>query len=99
MITDAVIQTIPGADNPDRMLISEGTGLVAIPIAINPIMQIGYRYYGHGLSPTIPRQEMQYANILQKPYIETAWYDFGLKDVNKFFKSVTLFSDCTDTRN
>ncbi len=97
MITDAVIQTIPGADNPDRMLISEGTGLVAIPIAINPIMQIGYRYYGHGISPTIPRQEMQYANILQKPYIETAWYDFGLKDVNKFFKSVTLFSDCTDT--
>ena len=85
MITDAVIQTIPGADNPDRMLISEGTGLVSIPVAINPIMQIGYRYFGHNI------------NIWQKPYIETAWYDFGLKDVNKFFKSVTLFSDCTDT--
>ena len=85
MITDITIQTIPGFDNPDRMLISEGTGLVSIPIALNPLFQAGYKYYGHDI------------NISQKPYIETAWFDFELKDVNKFFKSVTIFSDCTDT--
>lgn len=85
MITDMYVQIMPGFTNVDRMFISEGTGVVAIPIIINPQKQYDYEFYGYGL-----REEIL-------PYIETSWIDFGLKDVNKFFHKVAIFSDSTDT--
>lgn len=84
-ITDLHVQTIPGFDNADRMFFAEGSSIKAIPIAINPTKQYDYKYFGYGLG----------INVL--PYIESSWIDFNLKDVNKFFNSVTVFSDCTDT--
>lgn len=84
-ITDLHIQTIPGFDNADRMFFAEGGSIKAIPVAINPTKQYDYQYFGYGLG------------IAELPYIETSWIDFNLKDVNKFFNSVTIFSDCTDT--
>jgi len=84
-ITDLHVQTIPGFDNADRMYFAEGSSIKVIPIAINPTKQYDYQYFGYDLG----------INVL--PYIETSWIDFSLKDINKFFHSVTIFSDCTDT--
>lgn len=84
-ITDLHVQTIPGFDNSDRMFFAEGSSIKSIPIAINPLKQYDYKYFGYGIA------------MNELPYIETSWIDFGLKDVNKYFNSVTIFSDCTDT--
>lgn len=81
-ITDIYIQAIPGVDNPDRLWFSESNNVKALPIAINPIQQNNYSFYGYGIKDD---------NNLG--YIETSWIDFGFKDVNKYFHSITLFSD------
>jgi len=79
-ITDIHIQTIPGFDNADRFWFSEGSELRCFPIAINPLQQIDYTYFGYGTGS-------------DRPYIETSWIDFELKDIYKYFNSVTIFSD------
>ena len=83
MITSMYVQTIPGFNVADKLFISEGTGIISLPIAINPTTQSGYEYFGH----------KDYGS--QRPAIELSWMDYGLKDVNKYFHSVTVFSDCT----
>lgn len=77
-IKDIYIQTIPGQDNTDRLWVAEGPDAIKLPIAINPINQNGYQYFGYGT---------------ELPYVETSWIDYGMKDVNKYFHSVTLFAD------
>ena len=85
MITNMYVQTIPGFDNADILYLSEGTGIVSLPIVINPVKQYDYEFFGYE----------ETGNIL--PYVESSWIDFGLKDINKFFDKVVIFSDCTDT--
>ncbi|HPS40008.1 MAG TPA: hypothetical protein PL124_11380, partial [Candidatus Cloacimonadota bacterium] len=79
-ITDIVIQTIPGAENPDRLWVGCENTIFKLPIAINPTVQSGYQYYG-------------LAGVQELPYIITSWIDYGMKDINKYFHSVTLFAD------
>lgn len=83
MITDLRIQSTPGNEIADRMFISEGTGIYAIPIAVNPMKQYDYEYFG-------------YAEQGDKPHIITSWFDFGYREINKYFHSVTITSDCTN---
>lgn len=78
-ISDIYIQTIPGDDNTDRLIVSAGTDVIKLPIAINPLNQVNYQYYGYDTN--------------RLPSIETSWIDYGMKDVNKYFHSVTLFAD------
>ena len=80
-ITDLYIQAIPGNEYTDRLWISQGVDLVAIPIAITPIQQYQYNFFGYGTG--------------DYGYVETSWIDFELKDVNKYFHSITIFSDYT----
>ena len=80
-ITDLYIQAIPGNEYADRLWISEGVDLIALPIAITPIQQYQYNFFGY--------------NSTDDGYIETSWVDFELKDVNKYFHSLTVFSDYT----
>lgn len=82
-ISDLYIQAIPGNNYADRMWISEGSDLLALPISITPLQQYQYEYYGHGLSDS------------SLGYVETSWIDFELKDVNKYFHSINIFSDYT----
>ena len=83
MITDLRIQATPGNEIADRMFISEGTGIYAIPIAVNPMRQYDYEYFG-------------YAEKGDKPHIISSWFDFGYREINKYFHSVTITSDCTN---
>jgi hypothetical protein len=83
-ITDMYIQAIPGNEYADRLWFSEGSGVIALPIAITPIRQYQYNYHGYTATDT-------------DGYIETSWVDFDLKDVNKYFHSITVFSDHTGT--
>jgi hypothetical protein len=76
------IQAIPGNEYADRLWFSEGSGVIALPIAITPIRQYQYNYHGYTATDT-------------DGYIETSWIDFDLKDVNKYFHSITVFSDHT----
>ena len=85
-ITDIHIQAIPGNEYADRLWITEGTSLVALPIAITPVQQYQYNYHGYTATDT-------------DGYIETSWIDFELKDVDKYFHSITIFSDHTGTMN
>lgn len=79
MITDIYIQPVPGNEYADRLWVSVGGYLIAVPIAITPLQQYQYRYFGY---------------IADEPgYVETSWVDFELKDVNKYFHSITIFSD------
>lgn len=78
-ITDIYIQTIPGDDNTDRLIVSMGEDVIKLPIAINPLNQRNYQYYGYDTE--------------NPPSIETSWIDYGMKDVNKYYHSVTLFAD------
>ena len=73
MITDLRIQSTPGNEIADRMFISEGTGIYAIPIAANPMKQYDYEYFG-------------YAEQGDKPHIIT-WFDLAI--VKLYFHSVT----------
>lgn len=82
-ITDLRILSTPGNDVSDIMYICEGTGIYAIPIAVNPMKQYDYQYFG-------------YDEDGDKPYIITSWFDFGYREINKYFHSVTLTSDCTN---
>lgn len=83
MITDLRIQATPGNDVADLMFISEGTGIYTIPIAVNPMKQYDYQYFG-------------YAEQGDKPHIITSWFDFGYREINKYFHSVVITSDCTN---
>lgn len=85
-ITDIHIQAIPGNEYADRLWITEGTSLVALPIAITPVQQYQYNYHGYTTTDT-------------DGYIETSWIDFELKDVDKYFHSITVFSDHTGSMN
>lgn len=78
-ITDLYIQAIPGNEYADRLWISEGSNLLAVPIAITPLQQYQYNFFGYG--------------TVDYGYVETSWVDFELKDVNKYFHSITIFSD------
>lgn len=80
-ITDIYVQSICGFDNADRLWIAMETSVSSIPIAINPLTQTNYKYYGYR------------AGSGQRPSLETGWIDFDMKDVNKYFHSVTIFSD------
>jgi len=84
-ITDIYMQAIPGNNYPDRLWISEGSNLIALPIAITPLQQYQYEFFGHGTT-----------TLSNVGYIETSWIDFGLKDVNKYFHSIKIFSDYSD---
>lgn len=84
-ITDIYMQAIPGNNYPDRLWISEGSNLIALPIAITPLQQYQYEFFGHGTT-----------TLSNMGYIETSWIDFGLKDVNKYFHSIKIFSDYSD---
>ena len=79
-INDIYIQSIPGNSYVDRLWVSEATSVVALPISIAPLQQYKYPYYG-------------YRDVDSSGYIETSWIDFDLKDVEKYFHSVTVFSD------
>lgn len=79
-INDIYIQSIPGNQFVDRLWVSEATSVVALPISISPLQQYKYPYYG-------------YRDVDSSGYIETSWIDFDLKDVEKYFHSVTVFSD------
>lgn len=79
-INDIYIQSIPGNQYVDRLWISEGMDLIALPIALAPLSQSQYPYFG-------------YRDVESSGYIETSWIDFDLKDVEKYFHSVTVFSD------
>jgi hypothetical protein len=79
-INDIYIQSIPGNQFVDRLWVSEATSVVALPISISPLQQYKYPYYG-------------YRDVDKSGYIETSWIDFNLKDVEKYFHSVTVFSD------
>lgn len=83
MITDLRIQATPGNEVADLMYISEGTGIYTIPIAVNPMKQYDYKYFG-------------YAEQGDKPHIITGWFDFGYREINKYFHSVVITSDCTN---
>lgn len=78
-ITDIYIQPIPGNEYADRLWVSEGGDLLALPIAITPLQQYQYDFFGY--------------NTADFGYVETSWVDFELKDVNKYFHSITIFSD------
>ena len=82
-ITDLRILSTPGNDIADIMFVSEGTGIYAIPIAINPAKQYDYQYFGYGEDG-------------DKPHIITSWFDFGYREINKYFHSVIITSDCTN---
>jgi len=84
-ITDLYIYSTPGNDVSDIMYISEGTGIYSIPIAINPMKQYDYQYFG-------------YKEKGDKPYIITGWFDFGYREINKYFHSVIITSDCTNDK-
>lgn len=84
-ITDLYIYATPGNDVSDIMYICEGTGIYSIPIAINPMKQYDYQYFGFKESG-------------DKPYIVTGWFDFGYREINKYFHSVTITSDCTNDK-
>lgn len=79
-INDIYIQSIPGNSYVDRLWVSEATSVVALPISIAPLQQYKYPYYG-------------YRDVDSSGYIETSWIDFDLKDVEKYFHSITVFSD------
>jgi hypothetical protein len=79
-IKDIYVQSIPGYGHVDRLWISEGSDLVALPISVAPLSQSLYPYFG-------------YRDPAGSGYVETSWIDFDLKDVEKYFHSVTLFSD------
>lgn len=72
------VQAIPGNSNTDLMFIGTGSDVIKIPIAINPLNQSDYQYFGYDS---------------KNPYVETSWIDYGMKDVNKYFHSVSLFAD------
>lgn len=78
-ITDLYIQAIPGNEYADRLWISETGDMFAVPIAITPLQQYRYNFFGY--------------NTTDFGYVETSWIDFELKDVNKYFHSITIFSD------
>ena len=84
-ITDIYIQPIPGNEYADRLWVSEGGDLLAMPIAITPLQQYQYDFFGY--------------DGTDYGYVETSWIDFELKDVNKYFHSITLFSDYTGKIN
>lgn len=84
-ITDIYIQPIPGNEYADRLWVSEGGDLVAMPIAITPLQQYQYNYFGYGGNSG--------KHFADYGYVETSWIDFELKDVNKYFHSITIFSD------
>lgn len=79
-INDIYIQSIPGNSYVDRLWVSEANQVIALPISIAPLQQYKYPYYG-------------YRDVDSSGYIETSWIDFDLKDVEKYFHSVTVFSD------
>jgi len=80
-ITDIYIQPIPGNEYADRLWVSVGGYLIALPIAITPLQQYQYNYFG--------------LTAAEPGYVETSWVDFELKDVNKYFHSIAIFSDYT----
>lgn len=80
-IIDIYVEPIPGFNNPDRLWVATETTLLSMPIAINPLVQQGYAFYGYRGAEDA------------RPAIISGTIDFDMKDIDKYFHSVTIFSD------
>ena len=89
-IYDMYVQTIPGFDEVDRLWIATTGSIIAVPIAITPVNQYKYRYFGYGASSPAYTYDFTTAG-----WVETSWIDFDVKSIDKYFHSVTIFSDYT----
>lgn len=83
-IWDIIVQTIPGTNYVDRLVVAQGGDIVVLPISTNPTQQVNYPYLG-------------YKNPTASGYVDTSWIDFDFKDVTKYFHSITIHSDYTGT--
>lgn len=89
-ISDMYVQTIPGFTEVDRLWIATTESIIAVPIAITPVNQYKYEYFGYGASSPAYTYDFTTAG-----WVETSWIDFDVKSVDKYFHSVTIFSDYT----
>jgi hypothetical protein len=89
-IYDVYVQTIPGFQEVDRLWIATTKSIIAVPIAITPVNQYKYEYFGYGASSPAYTYDFTTAG-----WVETSWIDFDVKSVDKYFHSVTIFSDYT----
>jgi len=89
-IYDVYVQTIPGFTEVDRLWIATTESIIAVPIAITPVNQYKYEYFGYGASSPAYTYDFTTAG-----WVETSWIDFDVKSVDKYFHSVTIFSDYT----
>lgn len=89
-IYDVYVQTIPGFQEVDRLWIATTGSIIAVPIAITPVNQYKYEYFGYGASSPAYTYDFTTAG-----WVETSWIDFDVKSVDKYFHSVTIFSDYT----
>ena len=89
-ICDMYVQTIPGFTEVDRLWIATTESIIAVPIAITPVNQYKYEYFGYGASSPAYTYDFTTAG-----WVETSWIDFDVKSVDKYFHSVTIFSDYT----
>lgn len=89
-IYDAYVQSIPGFDEVDRLWIATTESIIAVPIAITPVNQYKYEYFGYdGSLPNYTH------DFFTAGWVETSWIDFEVKSIDKYFHSVTIFSDYT----
>jgi len=89
-IYDAYVQSIPGFDEVDRLWIATTESIIAVPIAITPVNQYKYEYFGYNGS--LPGYTHDFTTA---GWVETSWIDFEVKSIDKYFHSVTIFSDYT----
>ena len=89
-IYDVYVQTIPGFQEVDRLWIATTGSIIAVPIAITPPNMNKYDYFGYGASSPAYTYDFTTAG-----WVETSWIDFDVKSIDKYFHSVTIFSDYT----
>lgn len=89
-IYDVYVQTIPGFQEVDRLWIATTGSIIAVPIAISPPNMNKYDYFGYRASSPAYTYDFTTAG-----WVETSWIDFDVKSVDKYFHSVTIFSDYT----
>jgi len=89
-ICDVYVQTIPGFQEVDRLWIATTGSIIAVPIAITPPNMNKYDYFGYGASSPAYTYDFTTAG-----WVETSWIDFDVKSIDKYFHSVTIFSDYT----
>ena len=89
-IYDVYVQSIPGFNEVDRLWIATTGSIIALPIAITPVNQYKYEYFGYNGS--LPGYTHDFTTA---GWVETSWIDFEVKSIDKYFHSVTIFSDYT----